>query len=354
MKQHLFNIYLHIKYRKQTCLFNSLFFCIVTFAQEIPVINSSTFFKEEAVLHISLISDFSHLQRYAEKETYQPAIIILQLADSSLIKEEISIKSRGNQRKNICAMPPLMLLFNSRQSTIFKNPGRLKLITGCANTSNYEQLIFKEFLTYKIYNLITEKSFRVRLVQIHFRDTHEKIKPYIQYGFFLEDVDEMAQRNNCRETGKKYQTEQTNRKQTTLLALFQYMIGNTDWEVSVNKNIKLIKEAGSAESAPYAVPFDFDYAGLVNAGYAVPHPFYEIESVTERVYKGFSRTSEELDEAIAILQHQKEAILNLIRNFKLLESYNRREMADYIETFYRMVQNKHFIKTKFINNARKQ
>jgi hypothetical protein len=330
-----------------------LFACSTLFAQE-RAIDRQSFLFDNSYLQMTLISDFTHLQGNKEEEIYQPATIILQFADSSVIKDEISIKSRGIQRKKICAMPPLMLLFNNDRSKYLKKLGRLKLVVGCNDTYQFEQLIFKEFLTYRIYNLLTEKSFRVRLVQIHFRDAQEKMKPVTQYGFFIEDVDDMAHRNNCRETAKKYQTEQTNRKQMTLLALFQYMIGNTDWEVSVNRNIKLIAETGAANAAPYAVPYDFDYAGLVNAGYAIPHPYYEIEFVTQRVYKGFRRTPEELEEAMIHLRNHKDSTYSLIRNFPMLSQHHKTEMLNYLEGFFFLVKNKNFVTSNFIDHARRE
>ena len=66
-----------------------------------------------------------------------------------------------------------------------------------------EKLILREFLVYKIYNLFTPMSFRVRLLRINYNDTRGKIKRYTQYGFLIEDVDDVTKRNNCREVEKQ-------------------------------------------------------------------------------------------------------------------------------------------------------
>ena len=118
-------------------------------------------------------------------------------------------------------MPPILLDFKTPSSPKLRPLGRLKLVTGCAAGNEDEQLIIKEFLAYKIFNMLTDKSFRVRLVNIKYEDTRGKVKSYSQYGFLLEDVDDMAKRNKCLEVeGKVYNTESTLREQMTLVALF--------------------------------------------------------------------------------------------------------------------------------------
>ncbi len=77
----------------------------------------------------------------------------------------------------------------------------------------------------------------------------------------------MARRNAC-EILKLQRVPQnrTNSHKTTLMSVFQYMIGNTDWSVWALHNVVLLKADSTA--LPIVVPFDFDWCGIVNAPYA--------------------------------------------------------------------------------------
>ncbi|MBK9492182.1 MAG: hypothetical protein IPO07_27855 [Haliscomenobacter sp.] len=57
------------------------------------------------------------------------------------------------------------------------------MVTHCIEnkTIGNEQLL-KEFLTYRLYNLLTDKSYRVQLIQITYVDSNGKDKEK-RYGF---------------------------------------------------------------------------------------------------------------------------------------------------------------------------
>lgn len=319
-------------------------------------IDSSRFFVDEKPIELVLTTDLKGLLSNKKETAYQPATVTFTFADSTSVQEEVRVQTRGKFRLANCFMPPLRLNFRNNSSPKCKVLGKLKLVTGCGNTTEEEQLIIKEYLSYRIYNLLTEKSFRVRLLRIRYDDTRKKIKSYTQYGFFLEDVDEMASRNKCVEVDEsiKFLTESTNRAQMTLVALFEYMIGNTDWSVPNNHNIKLIRPANDSVSLPYVVPYDLNHTGLVNAAYAVPSEELGIESVRERLYRGFPRTMEELQDVISIFNAQKEKIWSLINNCEWLSTRYRKDLIVYLEGFYKSINNKSTVKHVFIENARTQ
>jgi hypothetical protein len=318
-------------------------------------IDSSRFFIDEKPVDLVLTTDLKGLLSNKKENAYQPATVTFRFADSSSIQEEIRVQTRGKFRLANCFMPPLRLNFRNTSSPKCKVLGKLKLVTGCGNTSEEEQLIIKEYLSYRIYNLLTEKSFRVRLLRIRYDDTRKKVKSYTQYGFFLEDVDDMASRNKCVEVETiKFLTESTDRRQMTLVALFEYMIGNTDWSVPNYHNVKLIRSARDSVSLPFVVPYDLNHTGFVNAAYAVPSEELGIESVRERLYRGFPRTMEELQEAINIFNEKKDKIWSLINNCEWLSNRYKKDLVSYLNDFYNLVNNKTTVKHLFIENARKQ
>ena len=234
---------------------------------------------------------------------------------------------------------------------------KLKLVIGCGSNTADEQLVLKEYLVYKIYNLLEEKSFRVRLVRVNYRDINGKIKPFSQYAFFMEDDKDMARRNSCEKREKvQFQTESTDREMMTKVALFQYMISNGDWGVPSNHNIKLIFEK-NAQTVPFVVPYDFDHSGFVNADYALPPELFTerfgVEKVTERVYWGYPRNMDELQTVLKLFRDKKNAITSLITNLQPLTSRTRKGAIDFINEFYGIINDKNQVKTIFIDNARK-
>lgn len=322
------------------------------FSQEAKI-DSIKFFTDGKPIEMTLSTDFKKLIANKLKMTVQPATITLRFPDSSTFTGDININARGITRKETCTMPPLMLNFKN-SSPGLKPLHKLKLVCGCGNSSGDERLALKEYLIYKIYNQLTDMSFRVRLVHITYNDTRGKMKSYTQYGFLIEDVDAMAKRNKCREIEKVvFNTEGTQRQQMTLVALFQYMVGNTDWSVPNYHNIKLIGLKADPNALPYVIPYDFDYAGLVDAYYAVPAEQIGIQSVTERAYRGYPRSMEELDEIIKIFNDKKESITNLVMNLEPLGERYKKEVMDYINDFYKIINNKKDVENEFITNARR-
>jgi len=334
------------------------FISLQTASAQTLVVDKKKFFTGEQVIEITLVSDFQKLIHNKLKKdfatNYQPATITCLFPDSTKITEQVEIRPRGEYRREECYMPSIMVNFKTAGAPTLNKLGRLKLVWPCSKAGYDDELILKEYLVYKIYNLLTEKSFRVRLVKMSYHDISEKIKPRRLYAFFIEDVDDMARRNNCVEVEPdRPNTESTDRDQTTLVSLFQYMIGNTDWAVPIYQNIKLIRAKKDSTSLPFVVPYDFDFCGLVNATYAIPAPELGIASVTERLYLGFTRTIDELHAALEIFQRKRVAIDSLITNMDILAPYHKKEMLRYIDEFFEIVKSEKNVRDIFINNARK-
>ncbi len=319
-------------------------------------IDSVQFFLEENILNVTLTTDISKLlNQKMKKDYYQKAVFNCKLPDSSEVSEEIQINARGIFRRSYCFMPPLKLNFHNSIPSKLYSLNSLKLVCPCRTSALNEQYLLKEFLIYKIYNLLTEKSFRVRLLRLTYQDSREKKRPFTGYAFLVEDVDAMAKRNRCKEwkNGKIY-TENTQHDQMTMVAVFQYMIGNTDWAIPNGHNIKFIYSKKDSIARPYVVPYDFDYAGLVNTDYAVPDPLLGTESVLQRVYRGFPRTMSELQAVFDIFNKQKENVYSLIKNFEPLSAQNKKEMIYYLDDFYQTINNQQQAESIFVDNARQQ
>lgn len=323
------------------------------------VLNKKSFFANDTIIEVSMVSDFSKLRkekgRDEEDLQFQPATVTFIMPDSSKINSEAEIRPRGKFRREQCHIPPLMVNFKTPGGDGLSKLGKLKLVWPCSSKSYDQQLVFKEYLVYKILNLLTEKSFRVRMVKIRYTDINNKLKPGTAYSFFIEDVDDMARRNNCQEIDfARFPTESTNREHMTLVNIFQYMIGNTDWAVPVYQNIKLMRDRKDSLLPPFVVPYDFDYCGLVNASYAIPPPEFNLRSVKERLYRGFPRTMSELQQTLEIFRKNRTSMDSLILNCAQLEKYHKNEMTKYLEEFFRIIEKEKNVEALFIDNSRKE
>jgi hypothetical protein len=139
----------------------------------------------------------------------------------------------------------------------------------------------------------------------------------------------------------------------TLVAMFEFFVGNTDWSVSNRHNIKLLRPSADSMARPYAVPYDYDFSGLVNTTYAEPDPLLETENVTDRVYRGYPRNPGEIDSTLQLFQTRKQAIYDLINNYTLLSAGSKKGMIQYLDQFYTTVSKPKEVKFYFVDRARK-
>jgi hypothetical protein len=298
-------------------------------------------FEKEEPLQLTIESNFRKLRKNKNKDEYQEALLHYQLNDSILIKRKIKIKARGELRKRICYFPPIKV--NLKKTKFYVNDikelEKLKMVTKCKGSKTYETYLLKEYLVYKIYNLFTEMSFKSRLLKVKYIDTGRKNRSQETYAFLIEEPDKMALRNNAGLARQKNlgQTSMDS-SQMDLVAVFEYMIGNTDWSIPNQHNMKLIKVLDINKPAPYPVPYDFDYSGLVDAEYAIPTEKLNIESVRDRLFLGYCRTNEEYQETINIFLEKEQAVYDLINDVEYLGSRDKKEMVDYLEEFYRLIR----------------
>jgi hypothetical protein len=139
----------------------------------------------------------------------------------------------------------------------------------------------------------------------------------------------------------------------TKVAMFEYMIGNTDWSVPARHNIKLVVPKEDTSAIPFPVPYDFDHSGLVKTDYALPPPQLSITDVTQRSYRGFARNIEEINTMAEEFIIKKEAIYNLVQNFEYISDNAKKNMISFLNEFYVTLSRPKSVNAEFIQNARK-
>jgi hypothetical protein len=303
--------------------------------------DSINIFSDDEPINVTLATDLRLLSKSKGNGKFQNALFTCKLPDSTTVSEEILIQTRGHFRLENCALPSLRLNFRTPASPKLSFLKALKIVNACDVKANYEQLLLKEYLVYKMYNIITDMSFRARLLKINYQDLSGKKKPFTQYAFMLEDIDDMAKRNNCRELEiKNLPADKCHKEQMSIVDVFEFMIGNTDWSVIGNHNIKFITPRKDSTVVPYPIPYDFDFVGLVNAVYARPPEMLGIESVKDRLYRGCKRNIEEFQPAFKRYNEMKSKLYAVIINCKGLQSAHKKEMIAYLDSFYKIINNK--------------
>ncbi|MEM6376866.1 MAG: hypothetical protein AAF705_01560, partial [Bacteroidota bacterium] len=119
------------------------------------------------------------------------------------------------------------------------------------------------------------------------------------------------------------------------LALFQYMIGNTDWNLHKQHNIKWLRTKDGA----IPVPYDFDYSGLVNAPYAKPHPSLPIDSVRERFLQYRGKDLQALEGMRSEIRQKQATLIQTCEQFKALSAEEKEELLNYLDGFFNVDQN---------------
>jgi hypothetical protein len=306
-------------------------------------------FTDEKVLDIKLTGKIRDLMNdRSETPAYHNIQLSYKDADSNEVSISLQARARGHFRKTMgnCTYPPLLLNFSEKNipsHSLFAGQSKLKLVMPCQG----DEYVIREWLLYKIYNLVTEKSFRTRLVRIELNDEQKKKKTSPFYGFLLEDEGQMAKRNQMMAVERKMlRMEQTEITTFLKMAVFQYLIANTDWSVQYQQNIKLL--VSNSQGTPYTVPYDFDHAGLVNAPYALPAEELQMRSVKERRYRGFCITDmSQFKETVALFNQLKEPIYQLYTSCSFLDAKYIKSAVQYLDEFYNTINNEKKMKTEF-------
>ncbi len=302
----------------------------------IPVQNS--IFDElhyQEMVEVTLELNMSEAFSDRKNQDKHNAIFSYQNRSGQLQTWNIKVEQRGRFRRMKCEnLPPIKLNFKKRdlaEAGLIEFDD-MKLVTHCVNDpEEAKQLLVKEYLAYKIYNQITHLSFRVQFLKINYKDISSE-KTETQYGILIEDNAQLRDRIGGDKDEKAYNLspDKYNTEQIKVVALFNYLIGNSDWSMQEMRNVKVLIKDGKR----ILVPYDFDFAGLVDAPYVKLRPEHKLASSKDRIFLGFREDAADLKSANRYFKHKREPILKTIQDCTLLSSENKNEMIQYINSFY--------------------
>ncbi len=352
-------------------MFKALWFGLLALAgmAASPVAAESKLFTDPAPLQIIITAPFPDLVRAAPKSTAAfPATLSVTDGSGPAQALAIQLSPRGMTRRTggYCQFPPLLLRFDkaSVKGTVFKGQHKLKLVTYCRPAADYEQRIVLEYLAYKLYNVITPFSHQVRAAQVTYRKDAQD-PGVTRFGFVIEDINDVAGRNGQEKlvaANHQITIRQLDAHAAVRATVFEYMIGNLDWEllagpvgVDCCHNSHFISVAGATPINAKGViplPYDFDYSGLVDAPYADPPEGIPINRNTDRYYRGYCATSGEVASVVEEYRAHHAEIMALINNEPHLNGYFRGRAVHFMEDFFTTLNDPGRVQSQLVKHCR--
>jgi len=301
-------------------------------------------FRDANALQVTLTAPLTTLLKEKSTEEYLKAVFEYSDGDGEPRAFDIKIRARGHLRHEICVVPPLLVNFKKSEvkDTLFHKQDKLKLVVHCGNSMRYEQALVREYLAYRILNLVTPLSFQVRLLRVRYVDSEGKRDDQVRYAYLLEHKNRLGKRID----GKDLKIEETDvellrPEHLNLTSVFQYLIGNTDFSPVAPSpydecchNYDMFK---NDSDLLVAVPYDFDQSGFVNAPYATPSAQFPIRSVRQRIYRGRCVNNEHLPASLQRLQDVRESIYTMLNEHEGLTTMTRKALIAYVNSFYKII-----------------
>ena len=319
---------------------------------------AASLFQSHEPIRIRIKGPLTTLKRERSDEEDLDAVAIWQEADGRTIEADIGIRARGNYRRRpeTCRFPPIRLNFKTSKidGTLFHGQDKLKLVTHCRDRSRqYLQAVLREYLTYRMFNTMTDLSYRVRRLDVTYEDTESERDDYESMAFVIEHKDGFSARTGLpilslprtflRDLDPAY---------TNLTSVFQYMIGNTDFsplkgaaDSDCCHNVNLFGEAGGII---FPVPYDFDMSGMIDADYASPNPRFRLRNVQQRLYRGRCAFNAHLPATIQAFKDKREELYALPDNAEFMDKSSRAKMRRYLESFFKIIDNNKQIDKRLI------
>ncbi len=313
-------------------------------------------FVSDSVLELVLYVDLDSLLSDVGKDpSYHSAILVYNdPRDHSLAEMDISIRTRGKFRKKPknCDFPPLKIKFSKhdRQGSIFEDYKNLKLVTHCqSEPDEFEQYLLQEYLIYRAYNIFTDFSFRVRLARITYADLPSGLDSMTRFAFLLENPGDMAKRNHGELLElETVSSDKLDRRQLTLMSVFNYMIHNTDFSIPIVHNIELVSL--DHFKPPLPVPYDFDWSGIINVPYDSPYAASKTR-YTDRHYKGPCIKRKEFELVFSEMLSKRDRLYRLYNDFPYIDQDLKSRSIQELNMFFIIIGSRELIRQEFLKNC---
>jgi hypothetical protein len=304
------------------------------------LVPAPAFFESQAPIEVTFTANIGTLR--GDKHPNPPwraATFSYKGPDGTAVTIPLRARTRGIWRLKTCDFPPLRLNFSGEASkgSLFDKLDKPKLVSHCEDVDGYEQYILQEFQLYRIYRLLTPVSHHARLLKLTYADSGSGKVRAKRYGFLIEEPSALAARLGGRivaQTGAG--PGDLEPFHDALMGVFQYMIGNTDFSIAALHNIELFFKA---DGSVMPIAYDFDFAGAVNARYAVPDAKLNLPNVRQRLFRGYCADADSYARVVSLFLEKKPEIYALYSDEigKLMDRRTVKETLRYFDEFYKTI-----------------
>jgi hypothetical protein len=269
------------------------------------------------------------------------------------LKIPVQLRTRGHYRlqNRNCSFVPLRLDFKKGdvKETVFDGQDKLKLVTHCQSNAQFEEYMVREYLAYKVHNLITPRSYRARLARVTYVDSATGKDIETRNGVFLEHEDDVAKRMEGEVVEiRRALFDDVDPNQILELAIFAAFIGHVDWSLAALHNVRLVRQS-NGNLMP--VLYDMDFTGLVSTKYSIPDSRLGIRSVKDRLYRGPCKEPTELAAFLGAYRDKKDAILKLYDDQPGLDQRYRNDAKNWLTQWFKLLDNPRDAKWMFKDNC---
>jgi hypothetical protein len=301
--------------------------------------SSTDLFSDVVPLQLSLAASIKSLKRETNDSTYLEGTLRFGEGDQTPDSVDLMVQARGVFRRSECYFAPLKLTFRNAdiQGTLFEGHEELKLVLPCLIGALSDDYVLKEYLAYKLFEEVSPYHYKTRLADFEFIEIKGKReRTHELTSFLIEDHSTLAKRLDGKRIRREMPPQMQDPRASVINNLFQYAIGNTDFSLRKQQNLRLFY----IDEKYISIPYDFDMSGLVNASYATvsntQHLEKQITEVTDRAYKGYKQDPALMQE---VRQQFLDARPGMMRQLELLEPLFQdpgqyAEAAAYLESFF--------------------
>jgi len=349
-------------------LFSILCFLIATAGNVSAETPDPLLFDSHDVLELTMPVDFDKLCRPREQPDCDYTSTVLEYLDADGQQQSlpITIRRRDGWRamQTNCQVPTIFVRFSHADTvgTPFEGQSTLALTSHCgkgvatesvrsrALPDEFESYVSNEYLGYRLYNLVTDFSLRVRFVKITYADLESPRRSFTRNGFFAEHFEDLAERMGAQLLPENsFDPARLDLEAADQVALFNFMVGNTDWSIENQDNVFLLRMPGGKD---VPVIYDLDMSGLVNAHYARPSPDLPVKKVRHRYYLGYCHSDTDWGALFAKFNGLEKDFMNMVIETPGFGRGDRRQSGVYLDTFFDNLDSEKARNTRIIERCR--
>lgn len=315
-----------------------------------------TLFMADTPVELKIVGNYKVINKDRDTLSTKEYWGEVQIADGNgaELKIPVQLRTRGHYRLSSrnCAFVPLRLDFKKGEvkGTVFDGQDKLKLVTHCNPNPLYEEYMVREYLAYKVHNLVSPRSYRARMARVTYVDSATGTPVETRNGIFLEHEDDVAKRMEGEIVEiRRALFDDVDPNQILETAIVAAFLGHVDWSLAALHNVRLVRQP-NGNLMP--VLYDLDFTGLVGTKYSIPDPRLGIRSVKERLYRGPCKEPEELAQFFTPYRENKDAILKLYDDTPGLDGRYRNDAKAFLTQWFKMLDTPRDAKWLFKENCK--